>query len=312
MPTNTTILSYANPLEFWEDDFTPQAQFKSKHISDYEFEDTLLPWQEQNVSFKQVFQTNDSLRLQLRGTAGTYAWKLISCSGVVDSDNFVAVLQNQDNADEYIYQCDIDLSAYSAGEYRLQIDIANPVEVSLLSNIFILSEIVENSLLLAYSNSSFKDDVLWETGFSPVIRIKGHLSYKSPNSKDVVYEDQVLNETIVSSKAYDTYELTLNDERGIPDFFIRKMNCILGSDSLSVDGRYYTKSESARLEPNEIEGYPMRGWKIEMREQLNRRARYISTAGSTNLGLSVVLNTDSKGFIDGETGGSVYQIEDIQ
>ena len=312
MPTYTTILSHINPVEFWDKNYSQQAQFNSRHINDYKLPDTLLPWQER-AGFRQVWQTNDSIRLQVRTDAGPVTWRLYNCDNVqVDTDAFVQVLQNFDNPAEYIYQSDIDLSVYTEGTYYLQLEVGSPVNLFLISDYFELSEICDNSLLLNYRNSSFKDDVLFETGFAPVIRIKGHLQYKEPGSKDVVYEDQVLNETVIESKAFDLWDLFLSDELGIPDYMVRKLNGILGCDTLIIDNRYYARSEGSRLEAIAIEYYPLRGWRIELREQLNRRAKYYSSSGSTNLGLSVLLNTDSKGFIDGESGGSVFQIEDIQ
>lgn len=287
-------------------------QVNSKHISDFPFEDTILPWQQQ-TSFRQVYQTNDSIRLQLRSDTGPITWELVKCGGVIQStDNFDQVLENADVPGEFIYQADIDLGSVPAGYYQLKIVVGSPAQVTLVSEIIEISDTIENSLLLSYRNSSFKDDIVFETGFSPSIRIKGAIFYKEPGSKDVVYEDQVLNETMIDSKSFDLYELQLTDELGIPDWLIRKLNIILGCDELIVDGRFYAKAEGAKLEQIQFDGYPMRGWKIDLREQLNRRAKYFSSVGDTLQGLAVILNTDSKGFVDDETGGSVYQITDIQ
>ena len=313
-----TILSYANPLEFYIKNFVAQAQYNSKHMNDVPFEQQIYPWQ-QKKTFRQPWQTNNSIRIQLRSDAGTIAWKLYTCIGqLIDTDNFQTILQNADNPGEYVYQADIDLSPYAKGNYRIEIEIGvgngiggAPEEI-LISEEFEISDIIENSLVLEYRHSSFKDEIMFETGFAPEIRIYGQLIYKEPASKDTVYEDQELNETIVDSKTYDLWELQLNDVPGIPNWMIRKLNCILGYDSLIIDGRKYTKSEGAKLEKIEIDKqYPMRGWKIELREQLNRRAKFISSVGTTNQGIVVIANVDSKGFVENETGGSEFQITDI-
>jgi hypothetical protein len=314
----TTIISLSVPIEFYDAAFEADPQFNSKHINDYKFADMIYPWQ-QKTKFKQPWQLNDSIRLQLRSDTGPNAWKLYTCEGVlIDSANFTQVLENADNPGEFIYQADIDLSPYDAGDYELRVEIGvgtgpgGAPQKILVSEPLIFSDYFENSLLLPYKNSSFFNEIIFETGYSPSIRIYGRLMYKTPSSKDTVYEDQELNETIVESKSFDLYELQLSDEYGIPDWLIRKMNMILGCDELVIDGRLFTKSEGSKLEPISQENYPMRGWKIELREQLNRRAKYFLSTGNANQKLSVVLNTDSKGFIEDETGGSEFQLLDIQ
>lgn len=305
-----TIIPYINPIEIYKKEFTPQAQYNSKHINDVPFEQQLYPWQ-QKTSFAQKWQLNDSIRIQFRSELGPISWKLFGAAGnLVDDGLFTQVLQNTDNPLEFIYQADIDLSPYDEGCYYFEFDLGGVL--TLISERLEFSNIIENSLLLLYSNSSFRDEVVFETGIDFTIRITGRLKYKAPGSKDVVYEDQVLNETIVDSKIFDLWELQLSDERGIPDWMIRKLNGILSCDTLVIDGRLFAKSDGAKLEESAQENYPMRGWKIELREQLNRRAKYFSTEGSTNQGYSVVVNTDSKGFIEEETGGSEFQIKDVQ
>lgn len=313
-----TTFPLINPVEFYDEAFTADPQFNSKHINDYKFADMIYPWQQATI-FKQIWQLDNSIRLQFRSDTGPHAWKLYTCEGaLIDTDNFDQVLENADNPGEFIYQADIDLTPYTAGNYLLKIEIGvgtgpgGAPQKILVSEPLIFSDTFENSLLLQYKNSSFFNEVIFETGFIPEIRLNGRLFYKSPASKDTVYEDQELNETIVESKSYDLYELQLSDELGIPDWMIRKLNMILGCDELIIDGRYFTKSEGSKLEQTEQEGYPMRGWKIELREQLNRRAKFYSSTGSTDQQLSVVLNTDSKGFVEEETGGSEFQLIDIQ
>lgn len=308
----TIISPYINPLEFYQKGFTPSAQFNSKHLNDVPFEQQLFPWQ-QRTSFTQVWQLNDSIKLQFRTDLGPVLWKLFDASTdqLIEQDSFDQILENADSPGEFIYEADIALSIYDPGCYYFEIDFGDGVFI-LVSEKLEFSNLIENTLLLQYSNSSFRDDVIFETGIVFQMRVKGNLQYKTPASKDVVYEDQVLNETIVDSKVFDLWELQLSDERGIPNWLIRKLNGVFACDTLIIDGRTFTKSEGAKLEETKQDRYPMRGWKIELREQLNRRAKYFSTDGSTNQGFSMILNTDSKGFVEEETGGSEFQILDIQ
>jgi hypothetical protein len=306
----STIIPYINPIKFYKKGFTPQAQFNSKHLNDVPFEEQLYLWQ-QKVIFKQPWQLNDSIRLQFRSELGPVVWKLYTSDGALkDQDNLDQVLQNADNPGEYVYQADIALSIYDPGCYYLEVEFGD--DLTIFSETLEFSNLIENSLLLQYKHSSYREEVMFETGVDFMIRIYARMIFKTPASKDVVYEDQELNETMVDSKSYHLWELQLSDERGIPDWLIIILNGILGCDYLLADGRFYTKSEGSKLEESKIDNYAMRGWKTELREQLNRRAEIFDTAGSTNQGHSLILNTDSKGFIEEETGGSEFQILDIQ
>jgi hypothetical protein len=55
----------------------------------------------------------------------------------------------------------------------------------------------------------------------------------------------------------------------------------------------------------------MQGYTIEMREKLNRSSLIIEDGAAQFDVAAVVANTDSKGFGQDDSGGSVYQILDV-
>ncbi len=113
-------------------------------------------------------------------------------------------------------------------------------------------------ILYFWKNENYRyyNDIIFETGFPPSLRVLGKIKYKSPASRDTIYEDQVLNQSILNSVPFRIWELTIGGSSGIPDYLIDKVNRILGCSNLLIDGRLFTKSEGAKLEERALEDYP--------------------------------------------------------
>jgi hypothetical protein len=313
MPTLRLYQPFLNPVHFTK--MTPDQvpQYLSKHMDDWQFPDTILPW-EQRVCFHQCWQTSDSIRLQFMSNYSPLNLKLIRYADdvVVYDVNLAQVLQNMDDPTYYIYQADVALNPFPAGYYYLKLTVGSGGVLILVSGIMEISEIIENTLLLGYQHRRYRADTFFETGFAPTFRIHGTLKMKEPRSIDTVYEDQEANLEMIKSVPYQVMNLSIGGSEGIPSWVIKRINFMLGCSSFRVDGRYYTKNESAKLEESTEEFYPMSGWSIEMREKLNRSSIIYENELVVDGSIVVVANVDSKGFAPNDSGGSVYQVEDIQ
>jgi hypothetical protein len=308
------LRSYLNPMMYTEVGFTQDSHYASKHIDDHQFADTIRAW-EQQMCFGSVWAPNDVIRHQFISGIGPINIKLVDAddiSIVYDTEAFQQKQQNADIPGEYIYENDYDISgAELEKRYRFLLTFGSPVQKTFKSEPFILSENIENTLYLQYSHYKFRGDVIFETGIVFYKRIRGSLKYNDPNSKDTFWEDQELNQEILDSKPYDTWDLYLSDEYGIPPYFIKRLNWILGCSELLIDGRYYAKADGSKLEKSEQENYPMTGYKITMRERLNRSGQVTVTEGNPNERLAVVISVDSKGF-GTDTAGLQTQITDVE
>jgi hypothetical protein len=234
--------------------------------------------------------------------------QLINSFGVVvQTGLFQQKQRNRLNPDFYICQHSLSLAAVPEGAYKVRLTAGNN---NLISEPIIVRNRFEFSVLLEYRHHRFHGDVVFETGFSPEIRVLGSLNFKTPASKDTIYEDQSLNTTLIHNVPYRIHELILSDSFGIPDYFIDKLNRILGCSELFINGRQYTKAEGARLEESRIEDYPMRGWKIDMRDRLNRHSNHIEDNSPVIGSIVIAANSDSKGF--GDTGGLNTVVIDVE
>jgi hypothetical protein len=312
MPTLRLYQPFLNPVQFAK--MTPDTipQYVSKHLDDWLFPDTILNF-EQQVCFKQQWQTSDSIRLQFQSNYSPLNLKLIRAidDAVLYDVNLAQVRQNLDDPEYFIYQADVALNAFAAGYYYLKLSVGVGAVLILVSNIFEISELCENTLLLEYQHRKYYADVFFETGFAPSIRVPGILKLKEPRSIDTVYEDQEANMEMLKSIPYSLWNLSIGPD-GIPPAMIKRLNFILGCSGLRADGRYYTKNDGAKLEENTVEFYPMSGWSIELREKLNRSSVIYENEMVIDSSIAVVANVDSKGFSPNDAGGSVYQVEDIQ
>lgn len=304
-----------NPLHFTLEGYTPAAQYNSKHVADYQHEDTIRSWQ-QFVQWFQPYQQNDTLKLHLHSQLGPVQ------ANFYDQDDvpillgvaFTQVVQSYFDPTLYVYQLSQSLATFPPGYYKMTITFGDPIEVTVFSNWFEVREIFEDTLLVEYKHFKHYQDAMFETGWSPNVRIFGSLVYNKPGSKNVVYENQGSDMTLIDTKPFNTFLLYTGGPEGIPDWAILKYNFIIGCSSLIIDGKYYTKAtDGATFSDNSEKDYPMRGWSIELRDKLNRASKIITTAGGlqNELGLTVVINVETKGFVNDDVGGSYQEVSDI-
>lgn len=315
---NELIQPHGNPIPFFKQVPDENPQYATRFFDAWPYEQTILPW-EQPVGYCQPFQTNDSLRLQFQSNYGPIKATLIEEGGrEYNLGNFDQKQSSVDRPGFYIYECDYALNIYPEGCYLLKLDIGSPVSLSLVSPPLHIRTKHLHSLQFVYKHFQFKDDLIFETGFLPVKRVHGLLRYKSPARKDTLFEDQPLNQSLVRSRHYRLWEMYVGSYNplgsslyGIPPFEMDIVDRILGCSDVQIDGRYFTVSES-KWDYQEEDNYPLRVGKIELREKLNKTTGTYQNNVLQQRRIGVVINTDSKGFASDDSGGSVYQILDIQ
>jgi hypothetical protein len=312
MPTQTVIDPFINPVSFFDEDPDTDERFNSKDFIDWAFEDTILPWEEP-VCWKQFWQTSDTIHLQLQSTYTPISIQVrdADTGAVVNTIPYSVIIPNADNPDLRILECDIDLSVYPEGNYYLRRLFGSPVVLAQRSNIFELSEIHENTVLLEAKHYKEREDAIFQTGFFPSLRVKGTKKLDKLGSNDTIYEDQPGNREVLRSDNFRVWRLGIGGSEGIPDEIADKISRMLGCSYFLIDGKYYVKAEGANLEPNTVENYPMKGWSIDLREKLNRASKHYEQVTASNAQVSVIIAVDTRGFAEGNTG-SVTTIEDVQ
>lgn len=308
---NILYISNINPVAFYKEVPDTDDQFRSRHMDDWYFSDTILPWQ-QATRFELPWQTSDLIQMQIQCNYGPINLQVFRDSDdiVIDTIPFQQIRANYNDPTLFIYEIDVDMSIYDEGCYYFKITFGSPVVLTLKSENIKLSENHENTLLLSYSNYRMYADMIFETGFASSLRIPATLKFKGPASNDTVYKDQVLNTQIVRSVPFRVWTLQIGGSEGIPDYLADKIFGIIGCSNFQVDGKYYVKNEGATMEPLEEENYPMRGWNIEVVPKIARTQKIYENELSQDAFLAVMINTDSKGF-GADNGGNETIITDV-
>ena len=266
----------------------------------------------QRIDFHQPWQLSDSIRLQLVSNYAPLKASLVDCFGrVYYTANLQQKQEDELNPGSYIYEIDIALNIFDEGLYWLKVECGSPIATTLISEPLKIAETHEKTVLLAYKHRQHKDGAIFETGFAPTLRVPGAIRFKQPASRDTLYEDQELNLALLDSRSYRLYELILGEWCGVPDYYIDIVDRILGCSEVKGDGRQFTKSDGAKWEESSVEDYEMRGWKIELRDSINRGSLEWENDELVTGTMAVVINVDSKGFGVNDNGGSIYQVTDI-
>lgn len=299
--------SYINPVQTYELGRVNLPQYASKFMDDFLFVDQIKPW-EQPVNFVTKWLKADGIRTQYETNYTPIQLQVLKSDGQkVYEQAFDQKQQNFFDPAFYIQQSELDANILDYGCYNLRTVTTG---LTLASEKIEICEELPNTLLLEYSHYERYQNMYFQAPFAPMLRVPATLKYKKTALKSTVYEDQPLNQTMVRAIPYRTFDFMIGGATGVPPYLIDKVARIFGCNEVKIDGRYYTKNgEGEEFEANELEGYPMAGWKIELREKYNRDGSIhendVQIIGK-NIAAAVILN---KGF--GTDNGDYDTIIDV-
>jgi hypothetical protein len=307
---NTVILPIINPIRFYKQTPDTDDRFRSRTMADWYFENTIQLWQ-QSVTWHQPFQLSDTIKLQLQSNVAPINLKMYNDKDqLIDTIAFSSIMPNYNDPNMYIWQVDVALDGYDEGCYYFTIDFGiDPAQMTLKSHMIMLRETFSDTVFIEYNHRTFREDMIFETGIQPGIRVPAFIKYKAPNSKNTLWEDQSLNQTMVRSTNYRLWTLSIGAGKGVPDYMADIIDRVLGCSTLIIDGRYYSKVDGS-LDVQEVDEYPMRGWSIDLREQFNRASNIYDDLQNAEAQVAVMINVDSKGF-GADTGGNENVISDV-
>lgn len=307
---NKLIYPSSNPLQMFMADLERDERYNSKDFDDFDFPETILPW-EQITSYCQPWQLNDTISLQLQSNIGPVNFKLRKCSNdsVVDTILFDTIAESETEPGLFIREVTVPLSGYDEGCYYAELDFGGVFTVR--SGDLNLAEIHETTGLIEYKHFENREDIIFETGFFPSVRIHATKRFVGPKQKATVYEDQVLNMSALHSRKYRLWNLVIGESYGIPDYFADMLGGIIGCSDFRYDGKQYTVDKDSELEPNGEDYYPMRGWSVQLRERYTRGSRTYENDDPVDAQITVMVSVDSKGFGNSNAGTETAIIDVI-
>lgn len=264
----TTILNGNNP------------NFNTTSFDSTFFVDLLKSWDDE-VKFYQPFQTGDSIRLHWFGVVvggapppydEPYNVVIYDCKGV-EYFSKRATVSTVINSQQ-LFTIDIPLFDFAEGRYILQISYNSNVngwDKCVISEPFEIKETWNDTILINYKNSYNTQSILFEqSGVEFQIRIPAIITDLMPVLKSEVYQDQPLNQTLLSGVPFREWTLKIGgDGIRVTDWLIDKINRILGCDYTKFDNDFYTINEGANLEPARVDFSGLASWSISLRERYN-------------------------------------------
>lgn len=292
-----------NPLRFYQlsdelIDFPDSAVLNNYNLFDPNYnyrlfdEDFYLRnvpvWDEARF-FAQPFQQGDIIRVQFLGLddipSGVYAGNpytayIIDCNNKIYASYSVTSPSVTLIDGLRIREVEIPLFNVQEGYYRV---VIRRREIAVTSyREFVISEPIHvkqthpYSVLINYTNSKNAQGVIFQYGLNFQFRAYAVVKDLEPMSKINVFEDEPLNLTTLSSTPYRQWTLHVGGQTNqVPDWFIDKLERITGCDTMSIDGKQYTRAEGAKLEINRPQGASLSSCKVALRESINDNNLYV-------------------------------------
>lgn len=296
-------IAFLNPLRFYQlsdelIDFPDSAVLNNYNLFDPNYnyrlfdEDFYLRnvpiWDEARF-FAQPFQQGDIIRVQFLGLddipSGVYAGNpytayIIDCNNKIYASYSVTSPSVTLIDGLRIREVEIPLFNVPEGYYRV---VIRRREIAVTSyREFVISEPIHvkqthpYSVLINYTNSKNAQGVIFQYGLNFQFRAYAVVKDLEPMSKINVFEDEPLNLTTLSSTPYRQWTLHVGGQTNqVPDWFIDKLERITGCDTMSIDGKQYTRAEGAKLEINRPQGASLSSCKVALRESINDNNLYV-------------------------------------
>ena len=277
-----TITSPLNSLAMRPVDTMRPARYHAGHLDTDWQRDLILPFQAP-AYYHQKVERGDRFRFEVKCIDNiAHALTVINCQGVTvltitesGSEALPGDLTPAgDQLTTYLYKLS-DLSALTVdGVYYFLFSVTYDVSHSYqeISEPITLADTHPDTMLLEYSHSENKDDMLFEQmpGLRR-IRVEGYIADFQPQSSDTVYEDQDYNLDLLDSTAYRGWTFFVGrSDNGIPDWLLDKLNRIISLNYVLFNGKQYTKaSAGAKWNKEASLTYPLYAANIEIREADN-------------------------------------------
>jgi hypothetical protein len=241
---------------------------------------------------------------------------ILTCSGTtVSTFNAQAKVTSLVDPDFKPYEVLIPLNALPEGRYYLLLTVGTSSnETQLISEPMQVSESLDNTILFTYFNTINSQGIIWDTGVQFTFRAEAVIREFLPAFKDTIYQDQILDNVLLSSIPYRQFKLQLGGQYGVPDWVVDKVNRILSCDTWNADGKSFVKKDGTQWTPVELDSYPMRGWGIDILEGDNLSSKRGTNGGDARQQIAVVYDIETKlfGSFNGNPDNNTVQITEIK
>lgn len=247
-----------------------------------------VPFEEwDDTCYMQPF-TNEETTLQVLAKVGqTFTFKLYDIYTNALVQNFVPV--NTGYTTQYqlvnyvVWETTINLTGVPYGKYYLELFYNDGVTDQIAQGSIEVRG-VDETLLISYKNTINKFSAIFDTGFTPVLRVEGIIKNYIPEFDDLVYNDEIHNTTLLDSEYFDQFKAYFPGLSGyIPAWMAKRINIALGCDVVTIDGVSYQRIEGSKWDTQHSPEDDKMGISIDITPTVNNYNERLKAA-TTNTG----------------------------
>lgn len=272
MSPNSLFCSFLSPVQFVPEGKVLPAAYHTRSRNYFWFIEQVNGWINQN-NYWQPWQNGDPCNLQfITRDLNALVLNLYACDGTLISTTAATVKTSPAIISPYhLWEVSVDLTTLPAGGYYLTaVAGSGGNTVTFISEGLSVKADWPGTLSFDYTSSVNKQSMIFDTGYSPRMRIRGFYDNMFDQEfKGAWYVNQPQDIQILNAIPYETTELWCGLDDGIPDYVHKKVARILLLNGCMIEQEGFSINEGDKWEKTFIEGNPKKFHKITIRPSRN-------------------------------------------
>lgn len=306
MGPNSIGLSHLNPIQAVPEGQVLPAKYHTYNRNSFWYSEQVGNWLNQKNYWNPV-QIGDPIPFQvITSGLAPVEYNVYKCDGtLVTTDTFATVTTGAIAPTYTLWETVIDTSVWTEGAYYIQIVAGGTVK--LISEGLDVRANWPETLLFEYKNSKNVQSMVFSTGFTGSLRIKGYFDNNFKQKfKAAQFVDQVQDIDILNAIPFEVTDLYVGLDDGAPDYISRKASRIMLLDEVYIEGEQFTINEGSEWDTITVEGSPKKYQKIEIRPAVNQFGIAVNAGGIVNnVAMLVTVDAAAFGPNAGNASGSV-------
>ncbi|MDP4151197.1 MAG: hypothetical protein Q8943_17455 [Bacteroidota bacterium] len=303
--------SLLNPIKLVPDSPPADPRYSNLNMDQDLFKNRHGDWTDSS-DYAALWLQSDTIKLQILSyglgpvVAQLYDWT----DKLVNTFNFALAASPAISAPFSLYEVSIPLAAIAQNVYYFKIVAGAGLNIAKMRSepIRVMPSWPLRTLLLEYTNTDNDQDTMFDTGFSPSIRVEGWIDNFNPEGVYSSFADQQQDFVVIKGIPYRKYKLNVGINPGIPDYMIDQIARIFLLDTVKVNGVQLTRAAAdTQFEANRTPGQPKDLWTLDIREAVSRNSLTVGIDGGVNNEVTVVATIDADAF--GENDGTADLIQ---
>lgn len=205
-----------------------------------------------NGPYFQKWQKNDHTKFQLDSDFNDVTFKIYNfCDDTFYKDIAIAPVAISITGQTWqVWEAEISFALWAEGQYYGEIaytDENNVVQKWQTSGWDIRTKHFK-TLLYEYYNTVNDKGIVFDTGIKFSIRVEGLIREFAPEALTEDYIDQKYDTYSLNDIPFGTHNNYIGNARGLPDWFIKKMNTIFTVNSVKINGELFNKVTGQKFE----------------------------------------------------------------